>query len=50
LGGALVLLAVTHVATLGISDPIAVTIDLALLVLGVLALANGALGRSLRRR
>jgi len=50
LGGALVLLAVTHVATLGISDPIAVTIDLALLVLGVLALANGALGRWLRRR
>jgi uncharacterized iron-regulated membrane protein len=50
LGGALVLLAVTHAATRGVSDPIGATIDLALLALGALALANGALGRWLRRR
>jgi len=44
LGAALVLLAVVHAATLGVSDPIGATIDLALLALGVLVLANGRSG------
>lgn len=49
LGAAFVLLAAVHAARLGIADPIGVTIDMALLALGLLVLANGALGRWLGR-